>query len=122
MHEPWRDEQEAPVKTRTPIEVSAMKLVYEYPGVGRRFPYLLFEEGTGSFYKVLLRNRFLYVSHGARLMEREHGELDIPFVASKRMPIGDFVYDSPDESRAAFERVRASPRETLALVLTGHKP
>ncbi len=34
-----------------------MKLVYEYPGVGRRFPYLVFEEGAERYYKVLLRNR-----------------------------------------------------------------
>jgi hypothetical protein len=99
-----------------------MKLVYEYPGVGRRFPYLVLEEGAGSYYKVLLRNRFLFVSHGTKLIEREHGELDIPFVAAGRTPIGDFVYDSPDDARAAFERFRASPRETLALVLAGHKP
>ena len=99
-----------------------MKLVYEYPGVGRRFPYLVFEEGAERYYKVLLRNRFLFVSHGAKLIEREHGELDIPFVAAGRTPIGDFVYDSPDDARAAFERIRASPRETLALVLAGHKP
>jgi hypothetical protein len=122
MHEPWRDEWDAPVSTETPTEVSAMKLVYEYPGVGRHFPYLVFEEGAESFYKVLLRNRFLFVSHGTKLMEREQGELDIPFVASGRTPIGDFVYDSPDEARAAFERFRAAPRETLALVQAGHKP
>lgn len=99
-----------------------MKLAYEYPGIGRRLPFLVLEEGTDSYYKVLLRNRFLFVSHGTRLMEREQGELDIPFVAAGRTPIGDFVYSSPDEARAAFERFRASPRETLALVLAGHKP
>lgn len=101
-----------------------MKLVYEYPGVGRRFPYLMFEEGDGTarYYKVLLRNRFLFVSRGAQLIEREQGELDIPFVAAGRKPIGDFVYDSPDDARAAFERFRASPREALARVRAGHKP
>jgi hypothetical protein len=99
-----------------------MKLVYEYPGVGRRFPYLVLEEGAESYYKVLLRNRFLFVSHGTKLIEREQGEIDIPFVAAGRTPIGDFVYDSLDDARAAFERFRASPREMLALVLAGHKP
>lgn len=99
-----------------------MKLHYEYPGMRPRFPYLLFQESAGSYYKVLLRERFLFVSHGSKVIERDRGELDIPFVGAERRPIGDFVYEHAEEARAAFERFRDSPVESLAVVRTGRKP
>lgn len=98
-----------------------MDLVFEYAGTARRFPYLLYQEGAERYYKVMLRNRFLYVSHGTRLIDRA-GELDIPHVGADRKPIGDFVFDSPAAARAAFERFRAAPEEAMVLVLAGIKP
>lgn len=99
-----------------------MKLLYEYPGKRPRFPYLLFQEGAENYYKVLLRDHFLFVSHGTKAIDRDREELDIPFVGAERKPIGDFVYDSPEEARAAFERFRASPADSLSLVRAGRKP
>ena len=99
-----------------------MELVYDYPGQRPRFPYLVIQDGAASFYKVLLRNRFLYVSHGEKVIDRGGGELDIPFVGAARKPIGDFVYESPAAARAAYERFRAAPREALAIVQAGRKP
>ena len=99
-----------------------MTLIYEHPGVRSHFPYLVLQEGAESYYKVLLCDRFLFVSHGARVIDRDRGELDIPHVGAKRKPIGDFVYATPAEARVAFERFHASPREALSLVLAGRKP
>ena len=99
-----------------------MKLLYEHPGSSPDFPYLLLQNGAGNYYKVLLRNRFLFVSHGATVIERDQGELDIPFVGAGRTPIGDFVYDNLLEASAAFEIFRTSPGGALSLVLAGQKP
>lgn len=99
-----------------------MKLMYEYPGVPPRFPYLVFHEGGESYYKVRVQGRFLYVSQGAAVIDRGKGELDIPHVGAQRRPIGDFVYDTPAQAKAAFARFRGAPREALALVLAGRKP
>jgi hypothetical protein len=99
-----------------------MKLIYEYPGASPRFPYLVFHEEGGSYYKVRIQGRFLYVSRGATVIDRGGGEVDIPHVGAQRRPIGDFVYDTPAQAEEAFARFRAAPREALALVLAGHKP
>jgi hypothetical protein len=101
---------------------SRMKLMYEYPGVPPRIPYLVFHDGNESYYKVRIQGRFLYVSRGATVIDRGKGEVDIPHVGATRTPIGDFVYDTPAQAEAAFARFRAAPREALALVLAGHKP
>jgi hypothetical protein len=99
-----------------------LMLMYEYPGVPPRFPYLVFHEGAESYYKVRIQGRFLSVSHGATVIDRGKGEVGIPHVGAQRRPVGDFVYDTPAQVEAAFARFRAAPREAVAQVLAGHKP
>jgi hypothetical protein len=103
-------------------EVLDVKVIFGYPGVPPRFPYLVLDAGQGCYYKVLLRGRFVFVSRGTTLVNRGPGELDIPHVGAGRAPIGDFVYAAPEEARAVFERFRHAPEETLATVLAGRKP
>jgi hypothetical protein len=99
-----------------------MELIYEYPGVEPRFPYFVVRAGLGSYYKILLRNRFLFVSIGREVLDRGGGKLDIPHVGAERRPVGDFVYATPAEARAGFDRFRAAPNDTLTVVLAGRKP
>lgn len=99
-----------------------MQVVYEHPGTETQFPYLLIQDDAGTFYKVLLRNRFLFVSTGSGTIDRDHGELDIPFVGAERRPVGDFVYDNAAMARSAFERFRDSPGEMVNVALAGRKP
>ena len=99
-----------------------MKLIYEYPGSKSRFPYLVFQAGPGSYYKVLLRHRFLFVSLGTEVLDRGGGELDIPHIGAGRRPVGDFVYATAAEAGVVFERFRATPQDVLAMVLAGRKP
>lgn len=99
-----------------------MDVLYEFPGDGTRFPYLVLQAGDGTYYKVRRQGRFLFVSQGTAVVERAPGELDIPYVGAGRKPIGDFVYDSPGEAHAALGRFRAAPGNALATVLAGHKP
>ena len=100
----------------------SLELVYAYPGIPPRFPYLLMREGTTRWYKVLLRNRYLFISTGDGVLDRGDGELDIPHVGAHRQPAGDFVYDSPALAQAAFDRFRQFPRVTLTEVQSGRKP
>lgn len=99
-----------------------MKLVYEHAGKAPRFPYLILQAASGHYYKVLLRHRFLFVSEGTGVLDRGRGQPDIPHVGAGRRPIGDFVYATPQEARAAFERFRARPIDALAVVSAGRKP
>ena len=99
-----------------------MQVIYAYPGGGARFPYLVLEDADGTYYKVRLQGRFLFVSHGTGVVERQPGEVDLSDVDAGRRPIGDFVYASQAEAQAALERVRSAPSHAVAMVLAGHKP
>lgn len=99
-----------------------MRVMYAYPGGGSRFPYLILQDADGPYYKVRIQNRFLFVSQGTDLIERQPGEVDIPHVGANRTPVGDFVYASATEALAALARVRSAPGPALAMVLAGQKP
>jgi hypothetical protein len=101
---------------------ASMKVIYEYPGGGTRYPYLVLQEGDGNYFKVRLQDRYLFVSQGTGVVERNQGEIDIPYVGAGRTPIGDFVYASPIEAQMALERFRTAPSERLAMILAGQKP
>lgn len=100
----------------------AAKIIYEHEAVKPRYPYLVIQVGERSYYKVLRRDRFLFVSHGSGVLDRGQGELDVPAVGVGRKPIGDFVYGTSDEARAAFARFRTGPADALRAVLAGRKP
>lgn len=99
-----------------------MRVMYAYPGGGSRFPYLILQDAAGPYYKVRIQGRFLFVSQGTGLVERQPGEVDIPHVGASRTPVGDFVYASATEAQAALVRVRSAPGPALAMVLAGQKP
>jgi hypothetical protein len=100
----------------------AANVIYEHEAVNPRFPYLVIQASERSYYKVLRRDRFLFVSHGSGVLDRGQGELDVPYVGAGRKPIGDFVYGSADEARAAFARFRTETAAALRAVLAGRKP
>lgn len=110
----------APVM-RDPEELG-VGLVYEYVEPGTGFPYLLFRATPETYYKVLLRHHFLFVSDGIGVIDRGQGMLDIPFVGADRHPVGDFTYRNSTEAKEAYERFRAAPHDTLSMILTGRKP
>jgi hypothetical protein len=99
-----------------------MKVIYDYPGGGTRFPYLVLQAGDGTYYKARRQGRFLFVSQGTGVVERERGEIDIPYIGAARKPIGDFVYASSAEAQTALDRFRTAPSATVAMVLAGQKP
>jgi hypothetical protein len=99
-----------------------MRVIYEYPGGGPRFPYLVLQDVDGTYYKVRRQGRFLFVSQGSVVTERTGGEVDIPYVGADRVPIGDLVYASEAEAQAALDRFRRAPSKAVAMVLTGQKP
>ena len=99
-----------------------MKIIYERTPLEPGIPRLVIQDGDRAFYKITLRDRVLVVNHGTGVLDRGGGELDVPFVGAGRRPIGDFVYDSRDEARAAFARFRTDPTTALRLVLAGRKP
>lgn len=99
-----------------------MKVIYDFPGGGTRFPYLVLHADDGTYYKVRCQGRFLFVSQGTGVVARARGEIDIPYVGVARKPIGDFVYTSPAEAQAALARFRTAPSATVARVLAGRKP
>ena len=99
-----------------------MQVIYDYPGGGTRFPYLVLHAGDGTYYKVRLQGRFLFVSQGTGVVERARGEIDIPYVGAGRKPIGDFVYASPAEAQAALERFRTAPSRPWPWSWRGRNP
>jgi len=102
--------------------VPPIEPVYAYPGLPPRLPYMLFREAGAAYFKVLLRDRFLFISTGTKLIDRGAGELDIPHVGANRQPASDFVYDRPIQAQNAFERFQLDPRGTISRVRTGRKP
>jgi hypothetical protein len=103
-------------------EALAARLIYEHEAIKPRYPYLVIQAGEHSYYKVLLRDRFLFVSHGSGVLDRGQGEWDVPFVGVGRTPVGDFVYGSSDEAKSVFARFRSAPADALWTILVGRKP